>query len=664
MRPYTSQLLAAALATVVCLLLVVGCNSASRPHSVVVADSVSEFSGTQGAHGWSYGYWDRSADTDKRYDQATDFQLLKHFGSDPINQISGRSEFTVGELWNLQDGRYFTSLWAEGGHPNGTMELGAYAQVEQWAVRRWVSTIDGPVTISGHAGKVMPWGENWGGGVRTLILVDGKELYSADIEDGGSDYSIEAKVQVGSLVDFLIGPNPSVGVIEFTGTIRTAPDLRSVVDEVAERATGEGKVVGLVVVVARNAEVVFERGYGRADVETDEPMTGEAVLDYFSIGKHITAAILLRLAERGELDLEASARLYLPEADFEGYDVTTRQLLSHTSGLWEAEQDENELPDYYRDPPPDGAILAWANQGERLAAPGETWMYSGGGFLFAGEIAERLSGRTLEQLIDKELAEPLGLQNFRGCADVKRDRAPAYFVEAGETRRIAEVDPEWFGGAGTVCGTAGDLMRWWLALQSGRVVNAGSLEQLLTPTRLRRNGIEADSGYGLGVRLGEYAGYRKIGHTGSGSGGTSVLAEYPDAGLAILVITNTAGDGVRNAYDVEAEIASALLGADTRSVAETRIPDELLRAAPGLYRSPLGRMCVSARGAELWRSFGDTAPERLRHVGAGRFVAADDAHGSGVEYFLGIGSGGAQWFAYDRHGFPDDLAIRVDDDCR
>lgn len=442
-----------------------------------------------------------------------------------------------------------------------------------------------------------------------------------------------------------------------------AVNTAAVVGDVAKQAVGEGKVAGLVVVVARDATIVFERGYGRANIRTDEPMTGKAVLDYFSIGKHATAAILLRLAERGDLNLDASAKLYLPDADFEGYDVTTRQLLSHTSGLWEAERDENELPASYRDPPPDGAILAWANQGERLAAPGETWMYSGGGYLFAGEVAERVTGRTFEQLVAEELAGPLGLQSFRGCAEVNRDRAPAYFVEAGETQRIAEVDPEWFGGAGTVCGTAGDLMRWWLALRSGKVVDASSLDQIFSPTRLRRNGIEADFGYGLGVRLGEYAGYRKIGHTGSGSGGTSVLAEYPDAGLVILVITNTAGDGVRNAYELEGEIASMLLGAGTATVADAQLPEDLLRAAPGLYRSPLGRLCVSARGAELWRSVDNAAPQRLRHVGEGQFVAADDTHLTGVEYFLGIGSGGAQWFAYDRHGFPDDVAVRVDDDC-
>ena len=210
-----------ALALAVCSLLVVGCRSAPLPRSQLVADSVSEFSGEQGANGWFYGYWDRAADADMAYDPASDFQLLKHFGTDPINQLSGRSEFTVGELWNLQDGLYYTSLWAEGGHPNSAMKFGgAQAAAEQWVVRRWVSKVSGVVIISGHAGKVMPWGQNWRGGVRTLITVDGAEVFSADVEDGGSAYSVEATVQLGSRVDFLIGPNPSVGVIDFTGRIQ------------------------------------------------------------------------------------------------------------------------------------------------------------------------------------------------------------------------------------------------------------------------------------------------------------------------------------------------------------------------------------------------------------------------------------------------------------
>ncbi|MFL6197435.1 MAG: hypothetical protein ACJ75H_24830, partial [Thermoanaerobaculia bacterium] len=68
-----------------------------------MADSISGFSGEQGANGWSYGYWDYTADTDKSYNQATDFQLLRHFGSDPINDLSTRPELGTGKLlWTLQ----------------------------------------------------------------------------------------------------------------------------------------------------------------------------------------------------------------------------------------------------------------------------------------------------------------------------------------------------------------------------------------------------------------------------------------------------------------------------------------------------------------------------------------------------------------------------------
>jgi hypothetical protein len=191
----------------------------SDPPLEVIADSVDDFSGDQGSKGWSYGYWSRSADSGGAYDQASDFRLLPHFGDDPINGLSSRTEFTTGELWNLLDGRYYTSLWATGGHPNSPIQFGEHAGEEQWAVRRWVSTNRGPVTISGYAGKVMPWGENWDGGVEVRIVVDGETLYRAEVGDQRTDYALDTTLEVGSVVDFLMGPGPSVGVVDFTATI-------------------------------------------------------------------------------------------------------------------------------------------------------------------------------------------------------------------------------------------------------------------------------------------------------------------------------------------------------------------------------------------------------------------------------------------------------------
>lgn len=196
--------------------------SAEQESSKVVADSVRDFSGSQGTNGWSYGYWDRTADQDGVYDQVKDFRLLGYFGADRINGLSARTEFTTGELWYLEDGRYYTSLWAEGGHSHGTMDLGPYAKAEHWVVRRWFSSVDAHVEIRGHAGKVMPWGANWSGDTKVLVVVGGSKVYEAVFDDGGQGYSVSTTVQAGTLVDFLIGPGSGIGVIKFTGTIQTA----------------------------------------------------------------------------------------------------------------------------------------------------------------------------------------------------------------------------------------------------------------------------------------------------------------------------------------------------------------------------------------------------------------------------------------------------------
>ena len=234
-KKHTTRLWAPALALAVCSLLTTGCHTESLPPSEIVADSVSGFSGKQGANGWSYGYWDRTADTDKSYSQTTDFQLIRHFGSDPINKLSSRTDFTTGELWTLQDGLYYTALWAAGASANGTSKLARQAKVEHWAVRRWVSTVNGPVTISGHAAKILNWGDVDSGQAR--IVVDGTTVFSAvthrpgtnsdDIVMRGTNYSVKVTVHIGSLVDFLITAGPTetggaFGPVKFTATIQAA----------------------------------------------------------------------------------------------------------------------------------------------------------------------------------------------------------------------------------------------------------------------------------------------------------------------------------------------------------------------------------------------------------------------------------------------------------
>jgi hypothetical protein len=223
---HTVRLWTSALTLTICSWLTIGCRTTSVLRSEIVTDSVRDFSGEQGANGWFYGYWNRTADTDQGFYQTTDFQLLKHFGNDPINQVSSHPDFATGKLWTLQDGLYYTALWADGGSANGTTKLAPQAKVEQWAVRRWVSTVHGPVTISGQAAEILDWGGVDSGQAR--IVVDGATVFSAATHGMTTNYSVNATVRIGSRVDFLITAGPpatggAFGPVKFTATLRAAP---------------------------------------------------------------------------------------------------------------------------------------------------------------------------------------------------------------------------------------------------------------------------------------------------------------------------------------------------------------------------------------------------------------------------------------------------------
>ena len=218
--PHESFQLTRPLVTALAIFAILFVLAGATPVSAgTIADSVEDFTGKQGHSGWSYGYWDESQDEDGQYDQASDFRLFSSFGNDPINGLSSHSEFTTGDLWYLEDGRYYTSLWAEGGHPHGTMDLGSYDRAKQWVVRRWTSTVNGRIEIRGHAGKVMPWGEYWGGHCKFLVIAGGNQVFEAEVDDGGQEYSISAMVKAGTPVDFLIGPGSGIGVMRFTARV-------------------------------------------------------------------------------------------------------------------------------------------------------------------------------------------------------------------------------------------------------------------------------------------------------------------------------------------------------------------------------------------------------------------------------------------------------------
>ena len=190
--------------------------------AIVIADSVAEFSGVQGQSNWFYGYWDRTLDADGVFDASADFQLMSQYIAGPSINFGSQAD-THAPAWFVQDGSYWTALWRDGGHPNGTNGNHGRLPFEHWTTRRWVSEVSGPINISG----IYATHPSYGGQVDVRIRIDGIEVWTASASiTTPTNYDINVLVNAGSFVDFMIDPHQSIDVSDqpyFTATITPEP---------------------------------------------------------------------------------------------------------------------------------------------------------------------------------------------------------------------------------------------------------------------------------------------------------------------------------------------------------------------------------------------------------------------------------------------------------
>jgi len=163
----------------------------------LLADSVADFSLTQGERGWSYGYDLGSLDT---------FTLLTR-KSVITNYVPASND--VWDCW-ASETAHWTQIFQLGAHPNGTETSTPSNSVLQRAVRRWVSNFAGDVTIAGEIAKIDLESVGGSNGVEAFVYVDNIQRYTTTIaanDGGGRSYKVIATLQVGSTVDFVLDPH-------------------------------------------------------------------------------------------------------------------------------------------------------------------------------------------------------------------------------------------------------------------------------------------------------------------------------------------------------------------------------------------------------------------------------------------------------------------------
>lgn len=363
----------------------------------------------------------------------------------------------------------------------------------------------------------------------------------------------------------------------FSTARHLTPAVEAKIDAMAKKDVDSGRVAGAAVAVLRNGELVFVKGYGRANLELAAPVNAKTVFRIGSLTKQFTAAGLLLLAEQSKLKIDDKLSLYFPNFP-RANEVTLRDLLNHTSGIH----------NFTEGPAIDKISTSGATVQQLVADiagqsplydfdPGQGWWYSNSNYALLGAVIEKVSGESWGAFMKAEIFDKVGMTDTAAddARDVVPGRASGYSLigeSPGKFRNADFTDMSVPYAAGALRSTAQDMARWNAALFGGKLLKQESLKEMLAPGRLR-DGAETQTAiawpgkkafpppagyvpgpYAFGLDHHSENGRRIIGHDGSIAGFDAVMQTYIDEGLTIVVLTNTNGA----AHPLEANIAKIL----------------------------------------------------------------------------------------------------------
>ncbi len=349
------------------------------------------------------------------------------------------------------------------------------------------------------------------------------------------------------------------------------------------------------VLVEKEGKVILSKGYGMADYENTIQNTSSTRFAIGSITKQFTAMAIMQLYERGRLKLDDKLSRYYPDFP-RGNEITIHQLLSHTSGI----VNYTMLPEYWQIDPykitkDDIFKLLYNNPLD--FKPGERWNYSNSGYVLLSDIVEKITGKSYEEYLDKNIFKPLRMKNSGLC--MSRDKLNIKTVGYDGYLDIQPVDDtmSFRGsfGAGSLYSTVEDLYLWEKALDTEKLVSKKTMNKIFTPY------FETFMGaYGYGWYIKGEDKEKTAFHDGIIAGFHSIISKYIGINSASIILSNKSING-STIYKVENDINSILLGKDIelpKEKATIRLDVKKIDRLLGTYNIEPGYDVVITREGE------------------------------------------------------------------
>jgi CubicO group peptidase (beta-lactamase class C family) len=291
----------------------------------------------------------------------------------------------------------------------------------------------------------------------------------------------------------------------------------------------------------KDGALAYARGYGYAVLDPAIPIDSSKLFEIASVSKHFTAAAIVLLAQQGKLKFTDDVRQYVPELPSYGTPITIDHLLWHTSGLRDYVFLNYLAGHVYSTVTTQQQVLDLIVRQRKLDFPtGTRYRYSNTGYFLLGLIAERVSGKSLNDFTRETVFTPLGMPNatLRDRHDKPiPNQALGYAPDGAGGYTLFMSNWEQVGPTGVQI-SIDELQQWDENFYEPRVGGPQFVDEMLHRGKL-------DNGkpliYARGLQVDRYRGLRRVRHGGDSYGYHANLVRFPDQHTTIALLCNSEG---------------------------------------------------------------------------------------------------------------------------
>ncbi|UIR57382.1 beta-lactamase family protein [Sphingobacterium sp. SRCM116780] len=272
-----------------------------------------------------------------------------------------------------------------------------------------------------------------------------------------------------------------------------------------------------VVLIRKKGKTVYAKAKGFKNFEAKIPLKMDDQFEVMSNSKQVTAVLILKEVEKGNVDLQSPIKKYLPHLTQSWADsVTVHQLLNHTHGIVDTEQP-----------------LAFK--------PGSTFKYGNLSYILLGEIIERCTKKTYATVAN-DLFKTLKMNNtFCYQPDNKQRLVNGYMNTENTFKKVEKsfLNAALVPAAGIIS-TAFDLSIWNAALHKGKLLQSETYKQMTTASTQSQHDVfgKENRGFGYNIRIIKEAGFNYYGVTGLGDGFTCLNVYFPNSDVSLIILEN------------------------------------------------------------------------------------------------------------------------------